>query len=614
MVYCCYLYPEVYAMNTLAHRDSLSVRSVLYGVLLLSGAWTLSVYLQLTPTPLIRLLLITAALLAFNQLLRSPLKRREYAIFSIFSAVISLVLVLGYHVHVEDLYHGKITENYITPYTLADALAFLSMLPVLTTLFCALYQFVCSPKIIPTEIPSASNKRRLAIFATLFVCYLPYLLAYWPGLVVGDTMMSLDQIFGYQPYVNHHPVLYTLYIRFCLFIGQTLFHSATAGYALYTVTQMLFVSFALAHIIDWLWRHAHLCLPAGLCICAFFGLSPYFAAFSIVGWKDPVFSASVALVSVFLLDDVLHPVRKKTLRSYFIYEFLLLMIVFFRNNGFTVIGAIALWQIGTLIFSKGKHRAAALHMASITLSSLLIFFFVTGPVYDHTGIQSDPRESNALVLQQLARVGALHGDTTPQQANFLYELLPFSPYEDVYRPCCVDLLKWDEGFNRWILNKTMYKHWLMMFPRNVDIYFDAWVLNTFGFWTLNVPDANAETQNISRGGLKNTSSLPDQLVLKERYGIELSNLLGDHAFRSIFVTDEWFIPSGWMFWSVVFLSLCLFLKGRYDLLTFLVPTFGLTLPILLVTPIAHWLRYTGALHYLLPVYLYLFSQLKSKSE
>lgn len=293
------------------HSSSLShtVKPALLSLLLLAGAWTLSVYMRLEPVPLFRLLLTAAALLSLRTLSRRPLRRRESAVFALFSAAVSLVLVLGFHIHMEDRYHGTVLSNYITPYALTDALAFLVMIPVLTVLFSALYRIITAPK---SASPAASGiapvhrRLRLIVFAALMVCYLPYLIVYWPGLVLNDTLSSISQALEMTPLVNHHPVLYTLFIRLCMAIGEALLHSRTAGYALYTLSQMLYVSACLAYLIDWVSRHVRRSGIAAAAMTALFGLVPYFASYSVAGWKDPVFSVSVAVLSVMLLDDVIH--------------------------------------------------------------------------------------------------------------------------------------------------------------------------------------------------------------------------------------------------------------------------------------------------------------------
>lgn len=601
------------------HSSSLShtVKPALLSLLLLAGAWTLSVYMRLEPVPLFRLLLTAAALLSLRTLSRRPLRRRESAVFALFSAAVSLVLVLGFHIHMEDRYHGTVLSNYITPYALTDALAFLVMIPVLTVLFSALYRIITAPK---SASPAASGvapvhrRLRLIIFAALMVCYLPYLIVYWPGLVLNDTLSSISQALEMTPLVNHHPVLYTLFIRLCMAIGEALLHSRTAGYALYTLSQMLYVSACLAYLIDWVSRHVRRSGTAAAAMTALFGLVPYFASYSVAGWKDPVFSVSVAVLSVMLLDDAIHSKEKHALRSIAAYWGMLLMTAFSRTNGIGVIACVAIWQLVCLIARKAAKRALRPGMLAATLASIAVFIVVHGPVFSAMGVTTDKREVNSLVLQQMARVAALGGDMTESDRAFLDALLPLEQYKETYRPCCVDLLKWDENFSTAAMEEGMYGHWLSMLLRTPVAYIEAWELNTFGFWTLNVPEINYADWNLSAGVIRN--KLDPQYVANTHaeYGIEMKNLLGGDTLRSFLPTDEWFIPAGWMFWGCVFLALCLLLRGQFALLIALVPTFGLLLPLILVTPTCYWIRYAAAAHYLIPVYLYLFSLLKGKAK
>ena len=601
-------------MNTLAHRNSPSVSAVLSGALILTGAWTLAVYLQLEPVPLFRLLLTGAALFALRTLMRSPLKKHETAVFALFSAAISLVLVLGYHIHMEDRYFGTALDNYITPYTLTDALAFFLMIPALTALFSALYRAITAQKPSSVQTSALIRKRcRLIAFAALLFCWLPYFVVYYPGLVLNDTITSIAQALDMEPLVNHHPVLYTLFIKLCMNIGEALLGSRTAGYALYTLSQMVYVSACLAYLIDWVSSHVRRSGIAAAAMTALFGLVPYFAAYSVAGWKDPIFSVSVAVLSVMLLDDAVQPQEKHPARiaAYF---GMLLMVAFSRTNGIGVIACVACWQLICLIARRLKKRRLRPGMFAATLASIAVFFLVHGPVFSAMGVTTDKREVNSLVLQQMARVAALNGDMSESDRAFLDALLPLEKYRETYRPCCVDLLKWDEDFSTAAMENGMYGHWLSMLFRNPVAYIEAWELNTFGFWTLNVPEINYADWNLSAGVIRN--KLDPQYVANTyaEYGIEMKNLLGGETLRRLLPTDEWFIPAGWMFWGSVFLALCLLLRGQLHLLIALVPTFGLLLPLILVTPTCYWIRYTAAAHYLIPVYLWLFSQLKNNAQ
>ena len=490
-------------------QSSLPLRAAKCALLLL-GAWTLSVYLRLNPVPFFRLLLLGAVFFAYRALVRHPLKRRDAAVMAILSAAVSLSLVLGFHIHMEDRYFGTALENYITPYAMTDVLAFFAMVPVLTVLLGALYHLLVSPGAampdahLSVKPPRASY--RPAIFAALMACYLPYFLAYYPGIILNDTIVSISQALDMEPLVNHHPVLYTLFIKLCLRLGETLLCSRTAGYALYTLSQMAYVSVCLACMIDW-WSRP-LRRSAAVVLTVFFGLTPYFAAYSVAGWKDPVFSVSVAALSVMLLEDALHPDQPRTRRFCCAYLGLLLMVAFSRTNGIGVIAFTALCQFACAVYCRARKQAVRLRMACLSLVAMLVFSIVHGPIFSAMGVTTDKREVNSLVLQQMARVAVLDGDMSEVDRSFLNSLLPLECYPDVYRPCCVDFLKWDERFSADAMQDHMYTRWLSMLVKNPVTYFEAWELNTFGFWTLNVPEVNLAEWNLSAGVIRNKLDPP----------------------------------------------------------------------------------------------------------
>lgn len=216
-----------------------------------------------------------------------------------------------------------------------------------------------------------------------------------------------------------------------------------------------------------------------------------------------------------------------------------------------------------------------------------------------------------LCIQQLARVAAVGGEMDAEEAAFLDGMLPMELYAEAYRPCCVDLLKWDEHFNSDAFSDDFYRHWFSLMLKNPRLYFEAWELNTFGFWTLNQPEINAKASNLKGGAIRNT--LSSGVEEMHELGIEFANLLGDDRLREVFPLDSWFLPIGWTVWMLAFLCVCVALKGQKRLFCGLLPALGLTIPLVIGTPIAYWMRYIVALHYLLPVWLVILGLKKENS-
>ena len=280
------------------------------------------------------------------------------------------------------------------------------------------------------------------------------------------------------------------------------------------------------------------------------------------------------------------------------------MIAFSRNNGIGVIVFIAAWQIAVWVYHHKKGTAFCRAMPILTIVSILIYSLISGPVYSRMGIVPDKRESNALVLQQMARVAALDGDMSESDREFLNDLFPIELYKEHYRPCCIDMLKWDKNFNTDALTSDMYKHWLSLFIKNPVVYFEAWELNSFGFWTLNVPAINTYSGNIAGGVPRNLSKEYIESC-SEKYGIHFDNLLGFDGIRALLPMDEWSLPLGWIFWGAVFVCICICLSKQFVVLIAFVPTMGLMIPLFFFTPIYYWVRYGMAIQYLIPVYVLL---------
>ena len=147
------------------------------------------------------------------------------ACISVFSFLLGVSIVLGYHIVIEgSAYSGLMGENYISAYTIVDALALilipLGLYPVLSSVFqllknsCEKQQGICQEN--HTSLEKVSFGSIIAFAAILFLAWIPYLLTYWPGFIFGDSLASLRQASGLVPWDNHFPIMYTFFIKACL--------------------------------------------------------------------------------------------------------------------------------------------------------------------------------------------------------------------------------------------------------------------------------------------------------------------------------------------------------------------------------------------------------------
>lgn len=569
--------------------------------------------LNLPFEPLIRIVLFTLILLGFQKIRNTKFRNREIISLTIFSFLLVISIILGNHIHVRNAYNGLLTDNYITNYSTADLIAFPFMFIGIDVLVIALYALLRNHQ---HENPYYDNaliqripvKSIALISAIIFVAWIPYLLIYYPGFIFGDSINSISQALGRSALNNHFPIMYTVFIKICLKIGR--FFTGvdnTIGCAISSIAQMLYMALCFGYMICWICKRGHFRSVWKIALIVIYGLTPYIATYSVAMWKDPIFSITLMVVTLELVDLVLSNGKTFHDKKMWIPEYiiLLLIIIFSRNNGiyiilFTEVILAVVW----FVYCKRKSHNIWRNIVAITAAVLIVSQIITGPIYDYLKIVEEPVEGMGIFLNQMARVAAYNGNMSESDREYMGKLLPIELYPSTYRPSCTDLLKWDSHFNASALNSDFYKHWISMFVKNPREYFEAWELETYGFWTVNRPEITASSWNISAGVPRNTS---DGMVQLQKYQIKASNLLKNESLKKFFPEDEWSVPIGIIGWCLLFMVVYLSLNHRKKFLLTLAPSIGLLLTLVISSPIYYWPRYGAAVQFLIPVYLLLFT-------
>lgn len=573
---------------------------------LLCGSYFVE-YMRIPNNGFIWFAVCTVIYFLFAKQKKSQNRFEKYGFF-IFSLIFSIFLVLGYHIRTNfDLYEGLKDVNYRTAYSVNDIFALFFLTVVWLLIFKAIFYYTkkISSNISLTQNIGISNCKHWVIGAfCLFAAWIPYLLIYYPGFIFGDSLASIFQALGFWGLSNHHPLLYTFFIKACLNIGMSL-KDINFGCAIYTVLQMLYISFILSYLVCWI-RNKGISRKICIGLMAFFAFVPFIPLNSIAMWKDPIFSASLALWSILLFDFVLSKGTVVHQKHGFIplYVIALLLLCFSRNNGFYIV----LFSIFAFVFIiLINHKKQLLHhtkkLLLITVAVAIFVSIITGPVYTHFNLQGEPVESLGIFLNQMARVAATDGDMNSEDAAFMDSLLPLENYPSTYRPCVVDRLKWDENFNQEYLNShlsSFIKTYFSLFIKNPVCYLDAWELNTFGYWAVNIWELNFDSGNISKGNLNELDKYPE-------WGIRQTNLLDNKYidFTQIFRIDNSILSLAIINWLVFFITLLMIITKKTQWGIAIAPSLGLIITLIIATPYAYWQRYGLAEYYLLPFYILL---------
>ena len=214
-----------------------------------------------------------------------------------------------------------------------------------------------------------ASKRWWIIFSiSIFLCFLPYFLTFFPGVLTSDSLSSVRQSLGIEPLSNHHPILFTTLVSFFINVGVSLFNDVNIGVVLFSLFQMLAMSMILGYATYWTYSKRGSKILTAVTLL-FFRLNPV-----ITMWKDVIFSGLMVILCLLLFDIVNSDGTILTLNSSKIFYFtIIILIAFFRNNGVYIVAALTFF----LLLAPKKCNSILLKINTIALLFILI---MQGPV------------------------------------------------------------------------------------------------------------------------------------------------------------------------------------------------------------------------------------------
>lgn len=580
------------------------IQAIVRYILMIVSSVVLIFYMNLSNAILWGLLVGILGILGFRKMPRSMCDKKTTISIGLFSLLISLFIVLGKHLNIDatQMYHGTADVNYILSYSNMDWIA------ILLISYCV-FQFMVLIKKMGQQYRrqictihfecKIQVKWILLFMVILFALWLPYLYTYYPGFYFGDSSSNVAQALGIQPLDNHHPVMYILLIRFCIKIGIWLGNLAR-GLALFSLIQMLFMAWGVSYFVNWLQVRMGLGRVISLVMLCIYGASPYIAQYTIAIWKDPIFSIAVVLVTICLAECLLcEAMAKQKVGWYIKLSLALFLMVFSRNNGIYIVYTLMIIVIISLINRQIRKRTARLLLVCAIVVG--VSQYVMGPIYNRCGVvQSDEKvESYGILVAQMARTVVMNGKLSEKDLQYMNRMLPIDDYQMAYTPCCVDNMKWNPNFHKEMLDKGFFKTYFSILKKNPKIYFEAWELQTYGFWALNQPIVNNFEGNIVAGVPRNI--YPENGLGVE--GLALKTVDVNSTQVKLFPYTAKCIPVAYVHWLLIGLALFALIRGNWRRLVVLAPALGLMATLIIASPICYWPRYGLAQQLLLPLFI-----------
>ena len=238
---------------------------------------------------------------------------------------------------------------------------------------------------------------------------------------------------------------------------------------------------------------------------------------------------------------------------------------------------------------------------------MVTILVVQGPIYRLAGVRkSGFAESVGIPLQQIAYSVTQNGSMTPEQEQFISNLLPLEEIKASYHPNFSDTIKFHPNFNNEYLEAhkgEFFQVWLGMLPSNFVSYIKAYCTQTLGYW-------HTGTTNwlIDRSVLENDLGIAQRDIIEQVTGID-----GQAIYNSYFqcVTGcpglKYWYNIAFAVWAVLFMGVTLLLRRQYSKILPLLPLVLLWGTMLIATPTFCEFRYMYSFHLSLPVLVvYLF--------
>ena len=289
------------------------------------------------------------------------------------------------------------------------------------------------------DIENPVKYRRIMVLLLLAAWSL-HIIAYYPGLFMGDTEDIIYMAYNYHTgladtvqlisedvlLVDHHSVLYTMILGSFVKLGRFLFDSENIGIFMYTLVQMVFTAWVLAYA---LYKMKKYHVGAGIRTAAliFFCLFPWIPRYAIMATKDTLFADFLLLYLLAILDIVEEnkdhiPIRQ--LAAIVVYAVLVFLL---RKNGLYAV----LLSLPFLLMIHKKWVKSVL----IVLVCIFVSKFLYSDVILPAARITDGSVSAAfsIPLQQTSRYLKYYGDeVTEEEKAAIDAVIQYSEISTVY--------------------------------------------------------------------------------------------------------------------------------------------------------------------------------------
>ena len=287
----------------------------------------------------------------------------------------------------------------------------------------------------------------LALWLLFCLCWLPYVLVFFPGTVCWDLGEAAQMFFGLRPMNAWHGVVATWLFGGCVWLGR-LFGSDNPGILLYVLLQLFLLAHMAAQLVLFLSRCG---LKRGflLGVVLFFALTPIWGGYVQFVGKDTLYVAALVLFLTRCAEALLMPAAEeaRTIDARFgigIFLYGLLACTIRPNGLIAVLPMAALLLLCRAknedFFRRGIRRGAAVCGLCAAVAAIMFSWLIVPGL----GIGDDTGSSlYSPLFQQSARALRDHAHTvTEEEYAAIDHVLDAANLPELYEPWISDPVKY----------------------------------------------------------------------------------------------------------------------------------------------------------------------------
>ncbi|MCM1174283.1 MAG: DUF6020 family protein [Blautia sp.] len=335
-----------------------------------------------------------------------------------------------------------------------------------------LAQYIRVPK--PLEAPVKNGD--IMTFFFLLLCWLPVLLAVYPGFFVYDAQEEYLQVAS-RAFTTHHPLVHVLMLGGIVCAVHKVTGSYNMGIACYMIVQMCIAAGGFTCLLAYL-RRKKTGKTLRFLSMLYFAFFPVVVMFTLCSAKDTIFTVALLLLLLCMLEMGIAAesfFASGTKMVFFVLSALTMLL--FRKNG---IYAFAL-MIPALLFYHKKHLKK---MGILLAATVVSYFLISGGLAAALHAQdTENQEILTVPIQQLARTYKFNREIfSEEEIEALYEILPEEALA-LYNPKLSDPVKYRFRNEAYSADKWKYaKLWVKIGLKKPLSYINAWLVNSYGFW------------------------------------------------------------------------------------------------------------------------------------